>query len=156
MRLLGNYRAATPRHDPHTFCLTQKSNSFTVSNLPRQLIPFTVIHKLSLPRSLDHFGISRIPEHSIVSVRSTSLTMKVLLLAAALLTGLVASQPSIGSLPACAIPCVSSGIAATGCALTDVPPFSHSCIPTSLSLPLLPAVTVHTQIFNSPSKLLLS
>jgi len=46
--------------------------------------------------------------------------MKVFVAVFAMFAAMVASQASVGSLPSCAIPCVQSGIGATGCAATDV------------------------------------
>jgi len=48
--------------------------------------------------------------------------MKIFVAVFAMFAAMVASQASVGSLPSCAIPCVQSGIGATGCAATDVPP----------------------------------
>src|SRR5579871_5233794 len=59
-----------------------------------------------------------------------------ILLATPFLAGLVSAQASVGSLPSCAIPCVTSGIAATGCALTDViPPTAPYLLNRAYSLP---------------------
>src|SRR5437773_11139967 len=47
-------------------------------------------------------------------------TMIPILVLLTTLTTLVLSQPSIGTLPACAIPCVNNAIAASGCPSFDV------------------------------------
>ena len=48
--------------------------------------------------------------------------MQTIVLAVSFIASLVAGQASVGSLPQCAIPCVTNGIAATGCQATDVLP----------------------------------
>jgi len=48
--------------------------------------------------------------------------MQLIVLFASIVATLVASQASVGELPSCAIGCVTGGIEATGCALTNVSP----------------------------------
>lgn len=48
--------------------------------------------------------------------------MQLIVLFVSLLATLVVAQPSVGELPSCAIGCVTGGIEATGCQLTNVTP----------------------------------